>query len=102
MNGVSSSRALPSACESPVKVPRPAQAEIVDRKEAMNKELHKELDNFLRNEPTKPTKFENDNKTKIVEKTEKRRRPPLELWARWVSDINKNKIIILHIETHII
>ena len=88
--GVSSSRVLPSACESPVKVQRPKQTDINDRKQAMDMELQ----NFLRNEPKGIEKRPRDPEIKVNDgiekrpreqeikvtenKTEKRRRPPLE------------------------
>jgi len=37
--------------------------------------MNKELDNFLRNEPTKPKKVDIEKITGGTEKTEKRRRP---------------------------
>ena len=67
--GVSSSRVLPSACESPVKVQRPKQTDINDRKQAMDMELQ----NFLRNEP-KEKKRQREPEIKVNDGIEKRPR----------------------------
>jgi hypothetical protein len=37
--------------------------------------MNKELDNFLRNEPSKPTRVDKEKIAGGAEKTEKRRRP---------------------------
>ena len=70
--GVSSSRVLPSACESPVKVQRPKQTDINDRKQAMDMELQ----NFLRNEPKGIKKGPRDPEIKVNDGIEKRPREP--------------------------